>query len=93
MSAYRSNGGTLVPLSRVRPKPDWQSPLHLREETIKSYVDLMQKGSEVAPTEVQEEKDGSYLILNGYHRFVASKRCSFTHIPVEIIPLPSAIAR
>jgi ParB-like chromosome segregation protein Spo0J len=48
----------------------------------------MQKGGEFPPIEVQEMGGGFYKVLQGHHRFVASHRCSFTHIPVEIIPMP-----
>jgi ParB-like chromosome segregation protein Spo0J len=58
--------------------------LLLQEETVKKYVDQMQKRDDIAPIKVEETKDGFYLILNGYHRFVASQRCLFTEIPVEI---------
>ena len=84
MSAYSSSKGTLVPLAKVRPKPGWQPVLYLQEETVKKYVNQMQKGDETAPIEVEKTKDEFYLILNGYHRFVASQRCLFTEIPVEI---------
>jgi ParB-like nuclease domain len=84
MSAYSSSKGTLVPLAKVRPKPGWQSALYLQDETVKKYVDQMQKGDDIAPIEVEETKDGFYLILNGYHRFVASQRCLFTEISIEI---------
>ena len=85
MNAYCSNGGTLVPLTKVRPKPGWQPALLLQEEKIKCFVDLMQKENEFAPIQVQETDDAFYVVLDGYHRFIASQRCSFTHIPVEII--------
>jgi ParB-like nuclease domain len=86
MNAYCSKRGTLVALTKVRPKPGWQSVLHLQEEKIKCFVDLMGKGNEFEPIQVQETGDGFYVVLDGYHRFIASQRCSFTHIPVDIIP-------
>ena len=89
MSAYRSNGGALVSLTRVRPKPGWQPLLFLQEEKLKSMIDLMQNESEFEPIQVQETEDGFYLVLDGQHRFIASQRCSFTHIPVEIIQFRS----
>jgi ParB-like chromosome segregation protein Spo0J len=89
MNAYCSNGGTLVPLTRVRPKPGWQSPLFLQEEKLKSLVDLMQNKSEFEPIQVQKTEDGFYEVLDGHQRFIASQRCSFTHIPVEIIQFKS----
>jgi ParB-like nuclease family protein len=89
MSAYRSNGGTLVPLAEVRLKPGWQSILLLEDKKVKCFVDLMQKDCEFAPIQVQEKEGGFYFVLDGHHRFVASQRCSFTHIPVDITPLIS----
>jgi hypothetical protein len=90
MSAYRSNRGTLVPMTALRGMT--QSPLYLQSEKVERFVDLMQKGCEFPPIKVREE-GGFYVVLEGHHRAVASEQCSFTHIPVEIIPLPSAIAR
>jgi ParB-like chromosome segregation protein Spo0J len=87
MTAYHSNEGTLVPLTSVRLKPGWQSPLLLQEEKVKCLVDLMQKESELEPIQVQETQEGQYMVLDGHHRFVASQRCSFTHIPVQIITM------
>jgi hypothetical protein len=90
MSAYRSNRGTLVRMTALRGMT--QSPLYLRSEKVERFVDLMQKGYEFPPIKVREE-GGFYVVLEGHHRAVASEQCSFTHIPVEIIPLPSAIAQ
>jgi ParB-like chromosome segregation protein Spo0J len=45
----------------------------------------MKENQEFPPTQVQEQDD-YYKVMNGHHRFVASHRCSFTEIPVEIIP-------
>jgi hypothetical protein len=87
-TAYRSNGGTLVPLKEVRIDATWQPPLYTNEERVKYYVDLMQKNCEVLPIQVSEKRDGYYVVREGHHRFVASQRCSFTHIPVAIIPMP-----
>jgi hypothetical protein len=86
MSAYASKGGTLLPLTAVRGVT--QGPLYLQEGKVNCFVDLMQKGGEFPPIEVQEMGGGFYKVLQGHHRFVASHRCSFTHIPVEIIPMP-----
>jgi hypothetical protein len=86
MTAYQSSEGVLVPLEKVRPKPGWQPLLYLQEETIKKYIEQMQKEIQVAPIEVEETKDGFYLVLNGYHRLIASQRCSFTEIPIKIAP-------
>jgi ParB-like nuclease family protein len=86
MSAYRSNGGTLVPLTAVRSVT--QGPLYLQDDKVNCFVDLMQKDCEFPPIQVQEIEGGFYKVLNGHHRFAASHRCSFTHIPVEIIGMP-----
>jgi hypothetical protein len=92
MTAYQSNEGTLVPLEKIRPKPGWQGPQFFNEEKAKCMADLMlRKETEFPPIEVEETKDGFYLILNGLHRFVASQRCSFTEIPVKIAPLGDAL--
>jgi ParB-like chromosome segregation protein Spo0J len=72
MDAYCSSAGTLVPLTKVRPKPGWQPALYLQEEKIKRFIDLMQKENEFAPIQVQEMGDGFYEVLDGYHRFMAS---------------------
>jgi hypothetical protein len=88
MTAYRSNGGTLVPLTEVHPKPGWQPVLLLQEEKVKCLVDLMmRKASEFEPIQVQKTEDGHYMVLDGYHRFAASQQCLFTHIPVQIVKL------
>ena len=85
MSAYRSKGVTLVPLTALRMT--FQSPLLLQPDKVELFADLMKKGREFPP--VQVRKDGeAYELLDGYHRQQASHRCSFTHIPVEIIQMP-----
>jgi hypothetical protein len=83
MNAYRSNGGTLVPLEKVSVKPGWQGPQFFSEEKAKCFADLMQNDTAFPPIEVQETNDG-FWVLNGIHRLSASRKCSFTHIPVEI---------
>ena len=93
MSAYRSKGGKLVPLTEVRVNAIWQQPLHINDEKVKSFASLMETGCEFDPIQVIQRQDGCYEVREGHHRFMASQRCSFTHIPVEIIPLPSAIAQ
>jgi ParB-like nuclease domain len=88
MTAYRSNGGTLVPLERVCLKPGWQGPQFLDNEKVKCLADLMRKGeTEFPPIQVEETKDW-FLVLDGHHRFLASRECSFTHIPVEVQVAP-----
>ena len=59
MDAYCSSAGTLVPLT----KPGWQPALFLQEEKIKRFVDLMQKGNEFAPIQVQEIEDEFYELV------------------------------
>jgi hypothetical protein len=81
MSAYRSNGGTLVPLTALRMTH--QRPVLLQPEKIKRFADLMKKGHEFPPVLVREEGE-AYELFDGYHRQQASHQCSFTHIPVEI---------
>jgi ParB-like chromosome segregation protein Spo0J len=92
MSAYHSKGGTLVPLAEVRMSAAWQPLWLLQDEKVKCLVDLMQKDCEFTPIQVQK-KEGFYIVLDGHHRFVASQRCAFTHIPVEIIHMPSMAAQ
>jgi hypothetical protein len=53
MDAYCSSAG----ITKVRPKPRWQPALFLQEEKLKRFVDLMQKGNEFAPIQVQEIED------------------------------------
>jgi ParB-like chromosome segregation protein Spo0J len=84
MTAYRSNGGILVPLEKVRSIS--QPILYFEEDKLDRFVDLMKENQEFPPIQVQEQDDGYYKVMNGHHRFVASHRCSFTEIPVEIIP-------
>jgi hypothetical protein len=79
-TAYRSNGGTLVPLTALR-----QNILHYDNKRIQRYVDLMQKGHEIDPIEVSDDAGGVYTVWQGHHRKVASERCGFTHIPVVVI--------
>jgi len=82
MSAYRSNGGTLVPLTALRL---WgQSPLLLESEKVERFTDSMRQGHEFPPVQVRKEGE-IYHLQDGYHRQQASYQCSFTHIPVEII--------
>jgi ParB-like nuclease domain len=90
MSAYRSNGGTLVLLTALRGVT--QRPLYLQEEKVNCFVDLMQKDCELPPIQVQDKDGGFYVVLDGHHRFAASQRCLFTHIPVEIIRMPSVVS-
>lgn len=85
MTSYKSNGGTLVPLEKVQLKPGWQGPQFFSEQKANSMADLMRAGTEFAPIEVEETKD-CFFVLDGHHRFAASKRCSFTEIPVKIVP-------
>jgi hypothetical protein len=82
MSHYRSNVEMLVPLTALRPT---QSILFYDEKKIQHYVDLIQKDCEIPPIEVSDEGGGVYSVWQGHHRMQASQRCSFTHIPVEII--------
>ena len=78
-----------MPLTAVRINAEWQRPLLINDETVKSYVDRMQRGCDIPPIEVSEREDGFYDIKNGHHRFKASHQCSFTHISVKIIEMPS----
>lgn len=78
----------MVPLTEVRIDATWQAPLLTNEETVKYYVDQMQKDCEVSPIQVSEKRDGWYIVRDGHHRYMASQRCSFTHIPVDILPMP-----
>jgi hypothetical protein len=71
-----SNGGTLVPLTEVRVNATLQSPLHISNEKVKSFADLMQKGCEFDPIDIQRQ-DGCYEVRQGHHRFMASQECSF----------------
>jgi ParB-like chromosome segregation protein Spo0J len=87
MTAYRSNAGTLVPLTALRVTQ--QPILYYDEDKIKRYADLMQKDTEFPPIEVSDDGKGGYTVWQGHHRVQASRRCSFTHIPVVIIPMPS----
>ena len=78
-----------MPLAKVRVDATWQ-PIHfINDEKVKSYVDRIQKDCELPPIQVQENEGGFYVVLEGHHRFMASQECSFTHIPAEIIPMPS----
>jgi uncharacterized ParB-like nuclease family protein len=85
MSHYRSNGGTLVPLTALRRT---QQIVLNDEKKIQHYVDLMQKDCEIPPIEVSDDGCGVYRVWQGHHRMQASQRCSFTHIPAVIIPMP-----
>lgn len=85
MSAYRSEGGTLVPMTSLRMT--FQSPLYLGPEKVKRYADLMRKGCAFPPVEVRKVGDDAYELLQGHHRQQASHQCSFTHIPVVIIQM------
>jgi hypothetical protein len=85
MSAYRSNGGTLVPLAALHMTQ--QSPLLLDTEKVKLFADLMKNGHEFPPVEVSKEGE-VYTLWQGYHRQQASYQCGFTHIPVKIVQMP-----
>jgi hypothetical protein len=85
MSAYRSEGGTLVPMASLRMT--FQQPLLLDAEKAKRYADLMQKGHAFPPVQVRKVDGDAYELLQGYHRQQASHQCSFTHIPVDIIQI------
>ncbi len=82
MSAYRSNGKTLVPLTALHRVT--QPPLLMQPEKVECFADLMRKGCEFAPVLVREEEGGIYVVFDGHHRTAASRHCSFTHIPVII---------
>jgi hypothetical protein len=86
MSAYRCEGGTLVPMTSLRMT--FQSPLLLEPEKVKRYADLMKNGHAFPPVQVRKVDGDAYELLQGYHRQQASHQCSFTHIPVDIIPMP-----
>jgi ParB-like chromosome segregation protein Spo0J len=84
MTAYRSNGGVLVPLETVRSIS--QPILYFDEDRLNRFVELMKENHEFPPIQVQELEGGYYRVMDGHHRFVASQRCSFTQIPIETIP-------
>jgi ParB-like chromosome segregation protein Spo0J len=84
MTAYRSNGGILVPLETVRNIS--QPILYFEEDKVVRFVDLMKMNHQFPPIQVQELEGGYYKVMDGHRRFMASQRCSFTQIPVEIIP-------
>jgi ParB-like chromosome segregation protein Spo0J len=84
LSAYRSEGGTLVPMTSLRMT--FQPPLLRQPEKIERFADLMRKGQPFPPVQVRKNGDG-YQLLDGYHRQQASHQCSFTHIPVDIIQM------
>jgi ParB-like chromosome segregation protein Spo0J len=86
MTAYCSNGGILVPLEKVRGIS--QPILYFEEDKLDRFVALMKGNQEFPPIQVQEQEGDYYKVMDGHHRFVASQRCSFTEIPVEIIPNP-----
>jgi len=65
----------------------FQSPLYLQADKVDDFAARMKKGEEFPPVEVRVDGN-AYELLNGYHRQQASHRCSFTHIPVEIVKLP-----
>ncbi len=71
MSAYRSNGGTLVPLTALRMTQ--QPPLFLQREKVELFADLMKKGHKFPPVLVRKEGE-VYILLEGYHRQQASHR-------------------
>ena len=75
-----------MPLTALRGVT--QGPLYLQEEKVNCFVDLMQRNSELPPIQVEKKESGFYIVHDGHHRFVASHRCSFTHIPVEIVLMP-----
>jgi ParB-like chromosome segregation protein Spo0J len=85
MTAYQSNGGTLVPLEKIGIKPGWQRLQFFDEEKVKRLADLMRKKTEFPPIQVEKTKDG-FLVLDGLHRLSASRQCLFTHIPVQVVP-------
>lgn len=83
MSAYRSKGGTLVPLTSLRLT--FQMPLLLEPAKAQHFADLMSNGQEFPPVQVRKTAGEAYELLDGHHRQRASHLCSFTHIPVEIM--------
>jgi hypothetical protein len=85
MTSYKSNGGTLVPLEKVKLKPGWQGPQFFSDEKAKSIAKQMRAGAEFAPIEVEKTED-CFLVLDGHHRLAASQQCSFTEIPVTVVP-------
>ena len=82
MTAYRSNGGVLVPVTSVRLS---QPILYFEEDKLVRLVNLMKKGCELPPIQVQEQDCGFYQVFDGHHRLAASHRCAFTEIPAEIV--------
>jgi hypothetical protein len=78
-----------VPLTALRMTQ--QSLLLLQPEKVELFADLMKGGHEFPPVQVSK-KGEVYVLWNGYHRQQASVRCLFTHIPVEIVPMPSVTA-
>ena len=75
-----------MPLTALRMTK--QNILYYDTETIKRYVDRMQKGDEIDPIEVSDDGGGVYTVWQGHHRVRASHQCSFTHIPAVVIKLP-----
>jgi len=58
-----------------RTRTDWQ--------TILRYADSLSSGS-VFPPVLVAQKEGKYILLDGYHRYEAHKKCKKVHIQAEV---------
>jgi len=74
----------LVPIRLIIPKPVWNPG---RYEEVRRHIE---RGTPLDPLDVVD-KGGKFDIVDGIHRYNASKDLGFTHVPVlveESVPAP-----
>lgn len=55
--------------NEVRPTQDWINP-----DKVAEYEEALRNGADIDPIEVQRLPDGREFLIDGHHRYVASKR-------------------
>ncbi len=72
-----------MPLSQIYPNPD-QPRKNFDEQALKELADSIKQHGVIMPIVVNENDDGTYMIIAGERRFRAAKLAGETAIPVII---------
>jgi hypothetical protein len=63
------------------------------KDRLRSIISALKSGTPLPPLSVNANADGTYSLLNGYHRFLACALLGFTLIPIDKAQAaPAAVA-
>ena len=85
------NGSTLLPLSRVEPRPD-QPRSQFDEEALSELADSIARHGLIQPITVRRMPGGYYQIVAGERRWRACRMAGLTEIPAHVIDADDAAA-